>query len=157
MSEQFERLTRKIGGGLDPFGMPCVGTYEMIDQTPGLTNVKARCQLGRYEDSGLSPARVQELAEAERDGRLEDSGCDLSRIAKLEAENRAMIDDIAVLKAELRTKEERIQKLEKDLIEIEIYMGEKAECSVCAHLDSDGCNIARMPCEFRWKGKEGDA
>jgi hypothetical protein len=46
-----ERLTRKIEGGIDAFDSPMVGTYELIDDTPGLANAKARYKLGRYEDA----------------------------------------------------------------------------------------------------------
>jgi len=55
------RLTRKIEGGVDAFGAPLVSTYEIIDQTPGFANARARCQLGRYEDTGLTPDEVEAL------------------------------------------------------------------------------------------------
>jgi len=55
------RLTRKIEGGQDAFGAPLVGTYEIVDDTPGLAMAKVRCQLGRYEDTGLTPESVQQI------------------------------------------------------------------------------------------------
>lgn len=71
------RLTRKIDGGKDMFGMPLVGTYEMVDSTPGLGNAKAKCQLGRYEDACyiddtevLTLDEIKEYAQAKQEGRL---------------------------------------------------------------------------------------
>jgi len=64
------RLTRKIEGGYDAFGAPLASTYEIIDDTPGLAMAKVRCQLGRYEDTGLTPDEVAELAGAKAQGRL---------------------------------------------------------------------------------------
>ena len=56
-----DRLTKRIDGGVDDFGMPLVSTYEIVDKTPGLANARVRCQLGRYEDTGLTPDEIVAL------------------------------------------------------------------------------------------------
>ena len=74
MSEKFERLTKP---GISASGVykTCCADFrgrecEMLEGQCERcsTNNKVWDQLAAYENSGLSPARVMELAEAERDG-----------------------------------------------------------------------------------------
>lgn len=58
-----DRLTTKLQGGIDPFGMPLVTTYD-VDLGSAQGRIKARCRLGAYEDTGLSPKDIATIKAA---------------------------------------------------------------------------------------------
>jgi hypothetical protein len=72
MREIFERLTGKWKGKAAPAirGGVTLHSISAADMESCAWVRDATDKLAAYEDSGLSPARVMELAEAEREGRL---------------------------------------------------------------------------------------
>ncbi len=71
-----ERLTNECWRNFDPWEMCgqdhyCKrGCHELGGCTKGCIVPKVYCRLAAYEDTGLEPERVAELAQAEKDGRL---------------------------------------------------------------------------------------
>lgn len=76
-----ERLTDKCWRNFDPWeccgqdNFCTRGCHDLGGCTGGCIVPKLYARLGKYEDTGITPERAQELAKAEKDGRLEVLPC----------------------------------------------------------------------------------
>ena len=69
-----ERLTTPLKGGRDAFGMPLASSYD-LDLGTAQGRIKARCKLGRYEDTGLTPAEITALKSRLEEAEDDRNGC----------------------------------------------------------------------------------
>jgi hypothetical protein len=96
-----QRLTTKLQGGTDAFGMPLVTSYDLDLQT-AQGRIKTKCTLGRMEDILYAPDgseritldRLREIVDADADGRCVVLPCKVGTKVWLIPNYTAYFDDI---------------------------------------------------------------